>query len=109
MAIEVNPTTYYLKINYEYGVKVKKSLTIDRIFSETLFKSILTEMYAEMAHFEKGAIKLSLNVSNFTSQHKKTLSLMDLDEDIHDNKLSKEIQKLRERFGLDIIKTGDEL
>jgi len=109
MAIEVNPTTYYLKINYAYGVKVKKSLTIDRIFSETLFKSILTEMYAEMAHFEKGAIKLSLNVSNFTSQHKKTLSLMDLDEDIHDNKLSKEIQKLRERFGLDIIKTGDEL
>ena len=109
MAIEVNPTTYYLKINYEYGVKVKKSLTVDRIFSETLFKSILAEMYAEMAHPEKGAIKLSINVSNFTSQHKKTLSLIDLDEDIHDNKLSKEIQKLRERFGLDIIKTGDEL
>ncbi len=109
MAIEVNPTTYYLKINYEYGVKVKKSLTIDRIFSETLFKSILTEMYAEIVLPTKGAIKLSINVSNFTSQHKKTLSLMDLDEDIHDNKLSKEIQKLRERFGLDIIKTGDEL
>ncbi len=109
MAIEVNPTTYYLKINYEYGVKVKKSLTVDRIFSETLFKSILTEMYTEIAHLKKGAIKLSLNVSNFTSQHKKTLSLMDLDEDIHENKLSKEIQKLRERFGLDIIKTGDEL
>ena len=109
MAIEVNPTTYYLKINYEYGVKVKKSLTVDRIFSETLFKSILTEMYAEMSYPEKGAIKLSLNVSNFTSQHKKTLSLMDLDEDIHENKLSKEIQKLRDRFGLDIIKTGDEL
>ncbi len=46
---------------------------------------------------------------NFISQHKKTLSLMDLDEDIHENKLSKEIQKLRERFGLDIIKTGSEL
>ena len=109
MAIEVNPTTYYLKINYEYGVKVKKNLTVDRMFSETLFKSILTEMYTEIAHFKKGAIKLSLNVSNFTSQHKKTLSLMDLDEDIHENKLSKEIQRLRERFGLDIIKTGDEL
>jgi len=109
MTIEVNPTTYYLKINYEYGVKVKKNLTVDRMFSETLFKSILTEMYTEIAHFKKGAIKLSLNVSNFTSQHKKTLSLMDLDEDIHENKLSKEIQRLRERFGLDIIKTGDEL
>ena len=41
MALEVNPTTYYLKINYEYGVKGKKSETVNRIFSETLFKKIL--------------------------------------------------------------------
>ena len=104
----VNPTTYYLKINYEYGVKAKQSMTIDRVFSETLFKSSLSQMYQEIV-LNKGAIKLSLNVSNFTNQHKKTLSLMDLDEDIAYNKLTLELQKLRERFGLDIIKTGDEL
>ncbi len=109
MAIEVNPTTYYLKVNYEYGVKAKRSLTVDRLFSETLFKSMLSKMYDEIALPQKGAIKLSLNVSNFSSQHKKTLSLLDFDEDINESKLSKEIQKLRERFGLDIIKTGDEL
>jgi DNA polymerase-4 len=109
MAIEVNPTTYYLKINYEYGVKVKQSITVDRIFSETLFKSILSQIYEDIAPVNKGAIKLSLNVSNFTSLHKKTLSLIDLDSDIVHQKLSKEIQGLRERFGLDIIKTGDEL
>jgi hypothetical protein len=34
---------------------------------------------------------------------------MDLAVDIEQNKLSVELQKLRERFGLDIIKTGDEL
>ena len=66
-------------------------------------------MYEEVSLYEKGGIKLSVNASNFSAQHKKTLSLMDFDEDIHENKLSKEIQKLRERFGLDIIKTGDEL
>ncbi len=109
MAIEVNPTIYYLKINYEYGVKVKKSVTVDRVFSETLFKTTLAQIYEEISLHEKGAIKLSVNVSNFSAQHKKTLSLMAFDEDIHKNKLSKEIQKLRERFGLDIIKTGDEL
>ena len=109
MAIEVNPTTYYLKINYEYGVKTKKRVTVDRVFSETLFKTTLAQMYKELSLYNKGAIKLSLNVSNFSSQHKKTLSLMDFDEDIHENKLSKKIQKLRERFGLDIIKTGNEL
>jgi len=109
MAIEVNPTTYYLKINYEYGVKVKKSETVNRIFSETLFKQILNEMYTEIAHSAKGAVKLSLNVSNFSNQHKKTLSLLDLEEDMTEHRLSIEIQKLRERFGLDIIKTADEL
>ena len=81
MAIEVNPTTYYLKINYEYGVKVKKSETVNRLFSETLFKHILSEMYESMLHPSKGAIKLSVNVSNFTSQHQKTLSLLDLHEE----------------------------
>ena len=109
MAIEVNPTTYYLKVNYEYGIKVKKSETVNRLFSETLFKQILSEMYESMLHPSKGAIKLSVNVSNFTSQHQKTLSLLDLHEDMSEQKLSVEIQKLRERFGLDIIKTAGEL
>jgi len=109
MAIEANPTSYYLKINYEYGVKVKKTETVNRVFSERLFKKILSGMYAEIFHAGKGAVKLSLNVSNFTSQHKKTLSLLDFDEDTLHHTLSLEIQKMRERFGLDIIKTADEL
>ena len=109
MGIEVNPTTYYLKINYEYGVKAKQSITVDRLFSEMVFKEIVTQMYNEIAHYGKGAVKLTLNVSNFTSQHKKTLSLIDIESDMIHQKLGKKIQNLRERFGLDIIKTGDEL
>jgi len=108
MKLGVNPTTYYLKINYEYAIKAKQSVTVDRVFSEHLFKLLLSKMYEEIA-LEKGVIKLSLNVSNFTNQHRKTLSLINLNEDIEHNKLSIEIQNLRERFGLDIIKTGDEL
>jgi DNA polymerase-4 len=109
MSTRVNPTTYYLKINYEYGVKVKKSETVNRVFSERLFKKSLSDIYEEISHAGKGAVKLSLNVSNFTSQHIKTLSLLDLDEDVLYHTLSIEIQKMRERFGLDIIKTADEL
>ena len=109
MDIEVNPTTFYLKINYEYGVKVKKSETVNRVFSEHLFKTTLIQMYDQLMIPSKGCIKLSLNVSNFTSQHRKTLSLLDIDEDMEENRLSQEIQKLRERFGLDILKTGNEL
>ncbi|RRS32650.1 MAG: DNA polymerase IV [Epsilonproteobacteria bacterium (ex Lamellibrachia satsuma)] len=109
MAIEVNPTSYYLKIGYEYGIKAKKTMTVDRVFSEKLFKSILAKMYDDIVETNKGAVKLTLNVSNFSSQHKKTFSLLEFDKDIHENKLSRKIQNLRERFGLDIIKTGNEL
>ena len=109
MSIEANPTSYYLKINYEYGVKVKKTETVNRLFSESLFKKILSQMYEEIALPSKGAIKLSLSVSNFSEQHKKTLSLLEIDTDISEKNLSKNIQDLRKRFGLDIIKTGDEL
>jgi len=108
MKLGVNPTTYYLKINYEYGIKVKQSVTVDRVFSEILFKSMLSSMYKEIA-LNKGTIKVSLNVSNFSNQHKKTLSLMNFNQDILNSKLSIELQYLRERFGLDIIKTANEL
>ena len=109
MDIEVNPTTFYLKINYEYGMKVKRFETVNRVFSERLFKTILAEMYSEIVILGKGAVKITVNVSNFTSQYQKTLSLLDLDEDIEEKKLSQEIHKLREKFGLDILKTGNEL
>lgn len=109
MSIEVNPTTFYLKINYEYGTKVKKSETVNRVFSEHLLKLILLQMYEEIVIPAKGAVKLTLNVSNFTSQHQKTLSLLDLDEDLDEKRLGEEIHKLREKYGLDILKSGSEL
>ncbi|MCW8821472.1 MAG: DNA polymerase IV [Sulfurovum sp.] len=109
MTIEVNPTSYYLKIGYEYGVKVKKTLTVDRIFSETLFKSMLSEIYEEIALEQKGAVKLTLSVSNFASLNLKTLSLIEFNDDSKEKQLHKNIHDLRTRFGLDIIKTGNEL
>ena len=109
MQIEVTPTTFYLKVNYEYGVKVIQSVTVNRLFSEHLFKSELSRMYEEMKLPHKGAVKITVNVSNFTSHHRKTLSLLDYNEDIREKELSEKIHELREKFGLDILKTGDEL
>jgi DNA polymerase-4 len=109
MAIDANPLAYYLKINYEDGTKVKRRVTVQRIFSEQLYKKILREIYNEIAVGKKGAVKLSLNVSNFTSQYPKTLSLLNLSTDRHCRGLTKSIQLLRDRFGLDIVKTGNEL
>jgi DNA polymerase-4 len=105
----VNPTSYSLKINYEYGIKVKKSLTCERLFSETLYKELLETIYQSIMLSGRGTIKLSLQVGNFSSQQKKTLSLLDYATDRETHKLTKTIHKLRKTFGIDIIKTGNEL
>jgi len=109
MAIEVNPTRYYLKINYEYGVREKRTRTVDRLFSEPLFKSELLEMYDAIYHENRGAVKVTVTVSDFTSNHLKTLSLLELDKDRKAVALTSSLQNIRERFGLDIVKTADEL
>ncbi len=109
MKTRSNPTTFYLKIHYEYGIKVKKRTTLHRLFSEQLLKRVLSSMYEEIKLPTKGAIKLTINLSNFTQHHYKTLSLMEYTSDRERRKLSQEIHQLRERFGLDIVKSGGEL
>ncbi len=105
----VNPTSFYLGIKYEYGASVKKSITQNRLFSEHLFKSYLADMYDEILLDRKRAVKLTLNATNFSAQHNKTLSLLDLDDDTQQQELGDKIQKLRSKFGLDIIKSASEL
>ncbi|SFV61621.1 DNA polymerase IV [hydrothermal vent metagenome] len=109
MQIGVNPTTFYLKLNYGYGIKVKQSETINRLFSEHLLKSKLITMYDNIKLSHNGAVKITINLSNFTSHHRKTLSLLSHAEDTKEKRLSMNIHELRERFGLDILKTGNEL
>ena len=108
MDIEVNPTSYYVSIRYEYGVKGKKTLTVDECFSEQIFKKTLLSMYDEIVMVGKGAIKLSLNVSNFSGVNKKTLSLFG-EENTSNIYLTKDIHSLRKRYGLDIVKSANEL
>jgi DNA polymerase-4 len=109
MQHKVNPTTYYLGLRYEFGVKRKTSRTLHRLFSENLFKEQLLEMYDEIVYQNAGAIKLTINVSNFSDEKGATPSLFDFEEDIKKAELTKKIQGLRDKFGLDIIKSGVEL
>ncbi len=109
MKHQVNPTTYYLGLRYEYGIKRKTSRTLQRLFSESLFKEQLLEMYDNIAYQNGGAIKLTINVSNFSDEKGATPSLFDFEEDAKKTEFTKKIQGLRDRFGLDILKSGVEL
>jgi len=109
MKIGANPTRYYLKINYQGALRAKEAIRVDRIFSERLFKEKLGEVYERIRLPGAAAVKLSLSVSDFTRLHPRTLSLLDLDRDRRDRKITEGVQRIRERFGLDAIRTGNEL
>ena len=109
LGMGVNPTVYYLKINYQYGTRVKQSRRVERLFSEILYKRVLGEMYDAIVRPDLGAIKLSLAVSDFTMHHPRTLSLLEFEADRNARAISDKIQKVRERFGIDVIRTGNEL
>ena len=66
-------------------------------------------MYNAIKRDGVGAIKLTLSVSHFTDRKRMTLSLLEYEEDRREHRLSSGVQKLREKFGLDIVKTGNEM
>ena len=106
--IEVNPTLYYLKINYEYSIKVKTTKRVDRVFSELLLKEELSKMFYEIDKPDLGAIKLSVSISDFASQNHRTLSMLTLNEDREKHRIDQAFKKIRNYYGLDAIKTGGE-
>ena len=104
-----NPTLFYLKVNYEYGIRAKITHKSPRLFNEKEYKEALSGMYNAIKRDGVGAIKLTLSVSHFTDRKRMTLSLLEYEEDRREHRLSSGIQKLREKFGLDIVKTGNEM
>ncbi len=105
---KVNPQRFELKINYDDGSKVKAGKRSDRVFNEHLLKESLTKLLKEIWRKNRGAIKLRVSVSNFANS-KKTVSLLDINEDIKQKKLDDAVYKLRNEFGLDILKNGNEI
>ena len=107
--IGVNPTIYYLKINYEYGIRAKESKRVDRVFSELLLKEELTHMFQKIDQPNLGAIKLSVAISDFASQSHRTLSMLTLKEDSKRHSIDIALKAIRENYALDAIKSGGEL
>ncbi|WP_456433662.1 DNA polymerase Y family protein [Nitratifractor sp.] len=109
MKLGFNPTRYHLRIRYRYGERAKGSRRVDRIFGEGVLKREIRELFEEI-HLPGGeAVKIALSLSDFTRNHPRTLSLLEWERDLRERRLSRGIQRIRERFGLDAIRTADEL
>jgi DNA polymerase-4 len=108
--LKVNPTTYSFALKYNGGASSSISTTIDRAFSETLMRHIAIETIKKIDHLPHyGIHSVSMSVSNFTSTTKpKTFSLFDRDDDEKSVALGKQITKLRDKYGVDILRCAIE-
>ncbi|MGC9351037.1 MAG: DNA polymerase Y family protein, partial [Sulfurovum sp.] len=104
------PTTYALKIRYEYRSKSRDFINSNRLFSEQYCKEVMLQLFEKIdIHPNHGIIQLNLTLSNFAENKGVTMDMLHYSEDQRASRLTASMQKLREKFGIDIIKSGGEL
>lgn len=108
--LDLHPTTYYLYVRYDNGISSKSSQTLDRSFSETLYREWVGEMLSSLdIHPQYGIVHLGLALSNFiTPSQTKTFSLLHVNDDEKSKRLYEKLTKLRDKYGADIIRSGIE-
>ena len=108
--LDVIPTVYHLSIKYEMNQKSHKNISLCERFSEKKFDSLCISLFNEAdIHKRLRVIRLSINCSSFTHHSKKELSLLNFADEEKMVNLTKQNQKLREKYGLDMLKWGSEM
>lgn len=105
-----NPMTFSLKIRYQYGSKSKDFINTNRKFTEQNLKQQIVLLFEKVdIHPTHYIIQLNITLSNFSEHKVITTDLFNHQEDTKKVKLADSIQKLRDKFGIDIVKSGGEL
>ena len=106
----VNPLTYSIKIKYEYSLKSKNYINVNRVFNESDFKESMKNLFiSNDTHPTHGVVQLNITVSNFAKVNEYTYNLFEYENDLKKKELTNQMQKLRTKYGIDIIKNASEL
>ena len=105
-----NPLSFQIQIKYEYNIKTKAQENCNKIFNEFDFKNSMINLFLQAdKHRNHGVIQLYITVFNFAKKGEHTYNLFEYEDDLKKDKLSKNVQNLREKFGIDILKSAFEL
>ncbi|DAB34040.1 MAG TPA: DNA polymerase IV [Sulfurospirillum sp. UBA12182] len=107
----LRPTTFYMKIRYQYGIKSAKSLTIDRLFNEDFFAKLTQELFSELDIHRNYKIHfLALSATNFIDKsNPKSYDIIDFKKDTKNEKLMQGLTKIRNKYGVDMVLYGREM
>ena len=105
-----NPLSFQIHIKYESNIKTKAQENCNKIFNEFDFKNSMINLFLQAdKHRNHGVIQLYITVFNFAKKGEHTYNLFEYEDDLKKDKLGKNIQNLREKFGIDILKSACEL
>lgn len=107
--LESNPTTFECTIRYRGHPKSYSAKTELRLFTERHFRVTALELFRQADIHPGGSIvNLGLGASHFTSQTRRTLSLLEFEEDSHWRRIDDAATSIRKKYGLDSLRWGSE-
>ncbi len=105
-----NPLSFKIHIKYESNIKTKAQENSNKIFNEFDFKNSIINLFMQAdKHRNHGVVQLYITVFNFAKKGEHTYNLFEYEDDLKKDKLGENIQNLREKFGIDILKSACEL
>jgi len=85
-------------------------MVANRLFNEQFFKESIIKLFDKIdKHKSHYIIQINITLGNFEESKTMTMNLLNYEEDIKQAKLTDSLQKLRNKFGIDIIKSAGEL
>lgn len=109
LKLNLTPTTISFCVTYKYSKK-QKQISFNRLFSDQFLIDTVLELFNILdANSDSNIIKLSISLSNFVKKEKLSPSVLDIEEDIKLQALTKGNYELRKKYGIDILRNAKEL
>lgn len=110
MKLGVNPTTFAFKLKYHNWVSSKKQYTVYRLFNEKFIQSYALEKFHELDIFPEMAVSyIAMSATKFIHHDPKSFDILEYQEDLKMRKLTDALTKIREKYGMDILRDGSEI
>ena len=104
--MQLTPTSFFFKIKSNNLPSIKKTIRIERAFSEKFYKKLCKEVIETLLPHNPQVYAIALSVSDFTQNNPRTLSLLEYENDLHAQKIDRSFRSIRHKYGLSAIGYG---
>ena len=106
----VNPTTFFFSIGYEGKLRSKKQYTVYRFFNERFITAFALEKFRELdVHPNARVVYIAMSATKFLHHDPKAVELFTFEQDRKMQRLDGAVTKMRDRYGMDILRRGAEM